>query len=287
MVGMKTHSEISKAWSKDLKKGFFRKDTTTYILRKLRYGPEVIRLYENWYSGLLDFFLYRISPKDKHIIYRLRDGTKYKVRRNKWDFFIVNETYVLKEYSDNAASLENASVVIDIGAHIGVFSVFIASKNPNAKVYSYEPFSENFELLKENITLNRLEGRILPFKLAVASERGKGKLFLNKENPGCHSINEKYNEPSNSIAVNCITLKDIFESNKIERCDFLKMDCEGVEYEILVSTPKEYLKKIRYMVVEVHQNVTNIQILKKFLEDNGFRIKLKRTHLYAQNRASC
>ena len=61
-----------------------------------------------------------------------------------------------------------------------------------------------------------------------------------------------YKKGSETIAVPSTTLNDIFLDNKIEHCDFLKIDCEGAEYEILFSAPKELFSKIEKIVMECH-----------------------------------
>jgi hypothetical protein len=73
-----------------------------------------------------------------------------------------------------------------------------------------------------------------------------------------------------------VSLKDIFAKNKIPRVDFLKMDCEGAEYEILFNCQENILRKIDKIVIECHNTDKNKRLLslKKFLEDNKFRAKI-------------
>lgn len=76
------------------------------------------------------------------------------------------------------------------------------------------------------------------------------------------------------LEIKCISFKDIFDENKIERCDILKMDCEGAEFEIFYNTPGEYFKKIKEIRMEYHNidENNNIKRLTEFLEGNGFVI---------------
>lgn len=238
------------------------------FLHKIKFGIGIIKNYENWLLGFLDYF--KLLRKNKKIIYKLKNDAKYFARAGTSDFEIINEIYVVKEYHKFLKYIKNNSIVIDIGSQIGVFSIFAAKRNKNVKVYCYEPFSKNFEILKENIKLNDLQGKIIPFKLGVSGKKEKRELILCEENTGGHGF---YCDGKEKIEIDTISLKDVFTKNKIERCDFLKMDCEGAEYEIIYNTPKKYLRKIKSISMEYHKN-GNIIKLKQFLEGVGFIVSL-------------
>ena len=82
------------------------------------------------------------------------------------------------------------------------------------------------------------------------------------------------------------------DKNDVDRIDFLKMDCEGSEFGIFRTTPKEYLERINKMAIEFHDNVTLYKhdYLKKILKDYGFEInvswdgKSSFGYMYAQRR---
>jgi FkbM family methyltransferase len=148
-------------------------------------------------------------------------------------------------------------------------------------VYSYEPFEANFNLLADNIKLNKLTRYVKAYQKGVGAERGRKKLFIHSNNTGGHSM---YVQSKQHTLINLVTLKDIFTQHNIKKCDVLKMDCEGAEYEILYETPLAYLKKIRSIALEYHTN-KNVFRLKKFLEKQGFNVKLEETGipiLYAE-----
>jgi len=125
-------------------------------------------------------------------------------------------------------------------------------------------------MLKDNIKLNRLQESITPLMLGISGKKGKRQLILCEENTGGHGF---YCDGKRKIEIDTVTLKNIFEDNKIKRCDFLKMDCEGAEYEIIYNTPLKYLKKIRSISMEYYKN-GNINKLKKLLEGDGFKVSL-------------
>ena len=64
------------------------------------------------------------------------------------------------------------NIVIDLGAHIGVFSVYAALYGAE-KVYAYEPLKENYDLLVKNIAVNNLQDKIIPIQKAVTDKKGK------------------------------------------------------------------------------------------------------------------
>ena len=237
-------------------------------MHKLWFGIQVIKTYKTWVIGFMDYFK---LLKEKIIIHKLRKGHIYAVRTNTEDFGIINEVFIVKEYHKLLRFIKNNSVIIDIGAQIGVFSIFAAKKNKNVKIYSYEPFEKNFNLLKRNISLNNLDN-IYVFKQGIAGEKGRKELFISEENTGGHSFYAKGNK---KVIIETITLKDVFEKNKIGACDFLKIDCEGAEYEILYNTPLKYLEKIKSITLEYHKN-GNVDELQRFLEKARFNIEIDR-----------
>jgi len=81
-----------------------------------------------------------------------------------------------------------------------------------------------------------------------------------------------------SVNVKSITLQNIFEENNISHCNFLKLDCEGAEYEILCNLPTKYFKKIDKIVMECHfvdKKPELIDGLKQTLAKQGFQVVTK------------
>lgn len=208
--------------------------------------------------------------------YETKEGINFKLRRDVWDSAVIIENWWAGEYLKDLKKIENEPTIIDVGAHIGSFSVFMAIKFDNAKVFAFEPNPDNFELLHENIEINRLENKIFPFEVAVDSEEGnRAKFYLHPDNLGMHSLlyrkpkSPRYEQKKRIIEVETISLKEIFEKNRISKCDLLKMDCEGCEYNVLYGTPKDILEKIKIITIECHPEGDKKE-LKKYLEQSGF-----------------
>lgn len=244
-----------------MKRNFFQE-----TIHKCRFGILIIKYYKTWLLGFLDYFKFL---KNKFIIHKLRNGTKYLIRTNSSDFGIINEVYVVKEYHKLLNYIKRRSIVIDIGAQIGVFSVLAAKIATKGKVFAFEPFEGNNLLLRKNIKLNNLKNVIVS-ENAIAAKSETRQLVISKENSGGHSFFEKGDE---RVEIKTITLKDVFIKNKIDYCDFLKIDCEGAEYEILYNAPKKYLDKIKSITLEYHKNGNPLE-LKNFLEEANFKVKI-------------
>lgn len=247
------------------------------IMIYLRYLPIIIFKIKNWPVFLLNYVGFRNTDAE----YIFRNGIRIKTA-DSISAVTIAVIFIKKDYGE----IPNNSVIIDIGANIGVFSIFSAGKNNI--VYSYEPMSDNFRLLDENIKLNKLENRVFAFNLGIAAKREKRKLYLGKSPfhsflPAAsspfnvlYSDGERTNEQS-FLEINCISLKDIFDENKISECDILKIDCEGAEYEILYNLSDSYFKRIKEIRMEYHNHLNqyknNGEYLKSFLTDRGFSVE--------------
>lgn len=181
-----------------------------------------------------------------------------------------------KHIYDFRLPIERNDVVVDIGANIGLFTVYAASKTQNT-VYAYEPSPSNFELLKENILANELNNAI-PHRLAVSKKSGETELLFEAENRVSRRLKSVApGETEKYAAVSTTTLQEIMDSNNIEQIGFLKIDCEGSEAPILESTSKSYFKRIKKISMEFHDDIAKINHydMQKLLEEAGFTTEVQ------------
>lgn len=230
----------------------------------------IIAVYKNWPTYFLDYFK---KIKKKNIIIKLRNGIKFNVRSRTYDNIVLNEIWLKNTYNPKGFEIKDDDIVMDIGAHIGVFSIYAAVLTKNGKVYSFEPMPENYKMLKKNISINRIKN-IIPINEAVDSKPGSHVLFINEENTGGNSLLIKNSDKSEKIKVKTTSIEEFMKKYSVDKIDLLKIDCEGSEYNILFKCPKKILKKISKITMEYHSidKSRNAKTLKKFLENNGFKV---------------
>lgn len=120
-------------------------------------------------------------------------------------------------------------VFFDIGSHVGFYSIIAAKKNPNIKIYSFEPIPDTFNILKKNILLNQLDN-IHPFNMGLLDEDKDLNFFLNptlSANASAQNVSDATN--INKVLVKVTTLDDFFKQQKISALDIVKCDVEGAE----------------------------------------------------------
>ena len=164
--------------------------------------------------------------------------------------------------------------IIDIGANVGFFTMYAISKYPEALIYSYEPIEKNFYQLVRNKDHNSSKN-IKCFNKAVCGHKGEISISLDTKDSFTTSatILGPNDQNMDTMKVPCLGLADIFDENNITECDFLKLDCEGAEFEILYNAPSECLAKIQQIAMEVHQGTgenKNLQALIKFFVKQNF-----------------
>jgi len=194
--------------------------------------------------------------------------------RNNVDLTVAEEVLVKRGYRLCEDSIRNAKgPIIDIGGHLGFFSLMAASLRTSLPIYCFEPHAENFEILEKNLKDNGIEN-VVAEPVAVSDVTGEVDLLISREDLN-HSLREAI-EPTGKVqTVQATTLEKIFEKNKIQHCGLLKIDCEGSEYEILYSTPKPLFDKIQAIFLEYHEWSEKglADALKIHLEKMGFKVK--------------
>ena len=140
-----------------------------------------------------------------------------------------------------------SGIMLDIGANIGAVSVW-AAKIEGMKVIAYEPVPETFELLRENVKLNNAENLVEVHNQAVSNYNGKAVIHYSRSQTTAASIYNLEKGNPNKVEVDAVDIRDIIK--KYQEINFLKLDCEGSEYDILNSI--EDFSKIKNMFVEFH-----------------------------------
>jgi len=141
-------------------------------------------------------------------------------------------------------------VVVDVGANLGITSYFFSQY---AKiVFAVEPSLEHFEVLVHMVNYNNLKN-VIPIKQAISLKSGKAKLGHHK-NRTMYSLHDVITKDApSSEEVECVTIDQLFENNKITNCDFLKVDIEGTETEIVSSQGfRKIAPKVDTVFLETH-----------------------------------
>lgn len=211
------------------------------------------RIFKNWIIFPLTYF--GILNKE-FIIFKTKSNKFLKIRKNSTDLMTLINVWLLQEYNHPSFTINSEDVVIDIGAHIGLFTVYASQFCNRGKIISFEPIKENYDLLLENIKINNLKN-VTTFNLAISKNTEMLTLYINDDQAG-HS---KFSKTSQSVIVKSISLKKIFDENCIDYCNFLKIDCEGSEYEIINELPSDYLSKIDKMIIEYHMADSHPELL--------------------------
>lgn len=207
------------------------------------------------------------------VLFRTRKGILAEVPRRLLQTF--KEIFMDECYMDGLElHVSNNSTIIDIGANAGFFTLFAASSFNNSRVLAYEPAPSNFKQLARNRGLNA-DCNIKCFQKAVAGHSGTVEIMFDPDDSFTTNatIFQKPHKHNKVIQVPSITLSDIFREHSIERCDLLKMDCEGAEYDIIYSCTLECLSRIDQIAMEVHGGIgsrQNIESMEAYLNEQGF-----------------
>jgi FkbM family methyltransferase len=228
-------------------------------------NPGVFRVVTNWRTYLADHFG---LAGHRDITYILNDGVRYHARTGTVDKDIMVEVWVSRYYAPPGFEIQGTDTVVDVGAQIGAFSLFAAKQAPRGRVYSFEPVPANFKMLQHNIEANDLTN-VVPINKGIADSTASREICL--RNTGMHSF--YLNKGGEKTVVQVVSLAEFMKEHHLHRIDFMKIDCEGAEYEILAACPPSVTDLIGRIALEWHNidGHRNVLWLKQFLEGRGFK----------------
>jgi len=167
-----------------------------------------------------------------------------------YGFYELGHLYELLNIFKDLNIDTTSGTMIDIGANVGNHSVFLSKYF--GQVIAIEPHPRNFLLLSANCML---ADNILPINTALGSASGSANLSYNDENMGAGSIANDVGSKSVTVPVN--TLDNEIQLHDVQRIDFMKLDVEGLEQDVL---------KGAVGVIEKHKPVISIEVLPDDIE---------------------
>lgn len=195
--------------------------------------------------------------------------------------------YFPKDYeSENFELLsENCNpgaVVMDIGAHIGLFSVVAAQvTGKTGKVYAFEPTPTTYALLQKTVVINHEEQVIETIQKAVGKENGKITFFITdtKADNANSLVNYRDVSSAHGIDVEVTSVDDFVKEKNINKLDFIKIDVEGVEYDTLLGTANTLKTLKPVCIVSIHPKAIaakgdKLQDIYDFIVGCNYRIML-------------
>ena len=171
-------------------------------------------------------------------------------------------------------SVKNKTV-IDVGGGVGDSALLYRALGAK-KVIMIEPQPAFFESAKQNIELNKESQNIEIHNLVLSSTIGNYMIDYEQNGKICE-INEN---KESGITIPKTTI-DKFLSNYHEQNFVLKMDCESCEYDVLLPTSEDTLRKFEHIFIEFHNGCLNIS---QRLEKSGFKIKILNSKLTPKKR---
>ena len=190
----------------------------------------------------------------------------------------------------NEFSKRKKTIFWDLGANIGLYSIYNSIKNKNTFSIAFEPSSSNLRVLSRNISLNKLQKKIKIFSLPLTKNL-KGFMPLKErffqEGGSMNVFGEKFNFEGKKLKSEMyydlfgINIKFLLDNKLLDIPDYIKIDVDGIEHLILEGAGS-YLKnkKIKSISIEINENF-KLQYLNvlKIMKNNNFVIRHKKNNI--------
>lgn len=222
--------------------------------------------------------------------------------------FLYQEIFKDGFYLKHGVSVSADDVVFDVGANIGIFSIWLHQQHPGVRIYAFEPIPEVYQVLASNFSSLGIPGKAMECALAdkttttqftyypnnsvmsgkyarAAEDRQVTSAFMNNKNPAFAEAAKKdpkwarhtemmleslFEEKTAVCQVR--TVSDVIRDENLSKIDLLKVDVEKSEHEVLAGIAPGDWPKIRQVILEVHDIDGRVAALGKQLTDLGYTV---------------
>jgi len=161
--------------------------------------------------------------------------------------------------------LNQESIVIDVGANVGNHTVYWGKITNVRKVFSFEPIKATFKILEKNITINDLTKKVTAYNIGLGSKTAIGREI--SHNMWNAAVTEIIEDISGDITIK--RLDDIKEIRN-EKIDFIKIDVEGFEKNVLEGAVETITKNRPIVFIESLPQDNNLDFVKNYFSELGY-----------------
>jgi natural product biosynthesis luciferase-like monooxygenase protein/FkbM family methyltransferase len=229
---------------------------------------------------------------------------------------IYKEVFEDEVYLKHGVTLNDDDVVFDVGANIGLFTLFVNRKCPSAQIYAFEPLPPNFELLRANAARHGVDAKLFNCGLSETSALANFTFYPQAAGlSGRATDREADKESTRAIVLDWIhhtaatnellpqsqldelldeylraetfscpvkTLSQVIREQQIERIDLLKIDVESSELDVLSGIDDEDWPRIKQIALEVHSR-SMLESISALLREHGFELVIDDSFVVTSN----
>jgi amino acid adenylation domain-containing protein/FkbM family methyltransferase len=229
-------------------------------------------------------------------LYRLPGGLEIAHNNKNETDLLYRELFEERTYLRHGVGLRDGDCVFDVGANVGLFTLFVHESCEDAKTYSFEPIPQTFAALETNVKLYGLNARV--YECGLSKQSGEAtftfypqvsassgmyadvredeqvtRAFMTNQDERLAAYADELLEgrfESRTFTCQLKTLSEVIRENEVERIDLLKLDVEKSELDVLTGIEEDDWAKIGQVVMEVHDIEGRLAAITGMLERHGF-----------------
>ncbi|MBD0343481.1 MAG: FkbM family methyltransferase [Coleofasciculus sp. Co-bin14] len=246
---------------------------------------------------------YCTLPNNLEIAYQVRAEADY----------FYEDIFENRVYLKHGITLKEGDCIFDVGANIGMFTLFVNQQCKNTTIYAFEPAPPLFEILRLNTTLHNVNAKLFNYGVSNKTQTATFTFYPNSSGMSSfYADREEEKEVLKAIMLNQLqsgmagmeqvmeysdelleerfkgqvftcqlrTLSDLIVENSIESIDLLKIDVQKSEFDVIQGIKEQDWKKIKQIVMEVHDIEGRLEQITNLLKRRGYNVVSEQEDLY-------
>ena len=263
----------------------------SFLLYKLRLSSFFILRYDQYLISIKEIIKtkFKIDVGFSRIINCYDGSSRFSLRKYSSDIMVFEQVIINQEYKPVVEVFNKLgykpNFILDLGANIGLTSVFFCNIFPEVTILAVEPDKKNAEVLKKNIENNRLQHAIKLVEGAVWNKDTFLQTKLGFRDSEGWSIQVEEVDSARG-ALKGYTIESLMKLVQFEEVDLLKIDIEGAEKKLFENKESiAFLEKVKVLCIEIHEEMCPEQQVTQWLSKFEFSFFRSGEHLIAYKKS--